>query len=112
MSPQDIHIRLAASTDRAAVLALAPRLAEGVAPWRDQQGALAAGRRWLEDSLGAVAADDGADDGAVFVAVDGAEVTGVISIHPSRHFTGESDGYIGELAVAEHAPRRGIGRAL
>lgn len=29
-----------------------------------------------------------------------------------RHFTGELDGYIGELAVAEHASRRGISRAL
>ena len=36
----------------------------------------------------------------------------VISIGPSTHFTGEHDGYIGELAVAEHASRQGIGRAL
>jgi ribosomal protein S18 acetylase RimI-like enzyme len=36
----------------------------------------------------------------------------VITISEKRHFTGETDGYIGELAVAPHAVRRGIGRAL
>jgi GNAT superfamily N-acetyltransferase len=36
----------------------------------------------------------------------------VISVRASTHFTGERDGYIGELVVADHASRRGIGRAL
>jgi ribosomal protein S18 acetylase RimI-like enzyme len=48
----------------------------------------------------------------VFVAAVADQVLGVISIGPSTHFTGERDGYIGELAVDEHAARRGIGRAL
>ena len=46
------------------------------------------------------------------MADDRGVVAGVLSIRPTRHFTGEHDGYIGELAVAEHASRRGIGRAL
>ena len=108
MSTQNIRIRLATDADRAGLLALAPRLAEGVAPWRDQQEATAAGRRWLDGSLAAMEAGDG----AVFVAADGDRVTGVISIRPARHFTGERDGYIGELAVAGHASRQGTGRAL
>ena len=35
-----VIIRPATAADRAGVVALAPRLAEGVAPWRDQQEAL------------------------------------------------------------------------
>jgi ribosomal protein S18 acetylase RimI-like enzyme len=108
MSTESIAIRTGTEADREAVLALAPRLAIGVAPWRDQAGALAAGRGWLEDSLDAAARGEG----TVFVAAVSVQVLGVISIRPSRHFTGERDGYIGELAVAEHAARQGIGRAL
>lgn len=108
MSTQSIRIRLATDGDKAGLLALAPRLAEGVAPWRDHREAVAAGRRWLDDSLAAMATGGG----AVFVAADGDGVAGVISIRPARHFTGERDGYIGELAVAEHASRQGTGRAL
>ena len=114
-----VSIRPATDADRAGVLALAPRLAEGVAPWRNQQEAGEAGRRWLEGSLGNAAAGTG----AVFVAVDERAATGpapsptggivgVLSVHPNQHFTGERDGYIGELVVAEHAARRGIGRSL
>jgi ribosomal protein S18 acetylase RimI-like enzyme len=40
------------------------------------------------------------------------DVVGVLSIRPSRHFTGEHDGYIGELVVAQYAGRSGIGRSL
>jgi ribosomal protein S18 acetylase RimI-like enzyme len=36
----------------------------------------------------------------------------VISVRQVTHFTGERDGYIGELAVAASAVRQGIGRAL
>ena len=103
-----IGIRPADDDDRAAVLELAPRLAEGVAPWRDQAEALLAGRRWLEESLDAARAGDG----VVLVAADAGQIAGVISVRPSTHFTGERDGYIGELAVADRASRQGIGRAL
>jgi ribosomal protein S18 acetylase RimI-like enzyme len=108
MSTESIAIRTGTDADREPVLALAPRLLVGVAPWRDQAEALAAGRRWLEGSLAAAARGDG----ALFVAAVADQIVGVISIGPSTHFTGERDGYIGELAVAEHAARQGIGRAL
>jgi ribosomal protein S18 acetylase RimI-like enzyme len=198
MSEDTVSIRPATAADRAGVVTLAPRLAEGIAPWRNQQEAREAGRRWLEVSLD----DAAAGTGAVFVAIDAgaaavtdaahahahadaavdatvtpgalgagaaagdgdadqapsaadasaeqgadiaepaaeaatantgrtvtpaaaedgaasqapsacvASVVGVLSIRPSWHFTGERDGYIGELAVAKHAGRRGIGRSL
>jgi ribosomal protein S18 acetylase RimI-like enzyme len=108
MDNSDLTIRAARDGDRDGILALAPRLAEGVAPWRNQAEALAAGRRWLEDSLAAATTGNG----VVFVAADGGAIAGVISVRSSRHFTGERDGYIGELAVAERAVRHGVGRAL
>jgi GNAT superfamily N-acetyltransferase len=46
------------------------------------------------------------------VAADADGIAGVISVRASTHFTGERDGYIGELVVAERASRHGIGRAL
>lgn len=108
MDEPTIGLRPAEEADRAGILELAPRLAEGVAPWRDQAEALLAGRRWLEESLAAAAAGDG----AVIVAADADGIAGVITVRPSTHFTGERDGYIGELAVADRAARQGIGRAL
>jgi ribosomal protein S18 acetylase RimI-like enzyme len=110
MSTVSISIRPATTADGAAVLDLAPRLTEGVAPWRDRAQALAAARSWLTGSL----TDAAAGTGIVFVAIapPAPGVLGVLSIRPARHFTGEHDGYIGELAVAGHAARQGIGRAL
>ncbi|WP_433439974.1 N-acetyltransferase family protein [Nonomuraea sp. CA-141351] len=102
-----IRIRPARDEDREAVLTLAPRLAEGVAAWRDHQAAIRAGQRWLTDSLAG-------RHGAVFVAVEGddSRVIGVVSVSRQRHFTGATDAYVGELAVAEHAVRGGVGRRL
>jgi ribosomal protein S18 acetylase RimI-like enzyme len=108
MNSEHIRIRAATEQDKPAVLRLAPRLAEGVAPWRDQQAVILAAQQWLTDSFAAAARHDG----AVLVAIDKASITGVITISEQRHFTGEIDGYIGELAVATHAVRHGIGRAL
>jgi ribosomal protein S18 acetylase RimI-like enzyme len=108
MDNSGMSIRPASDGDKEAIFALAPRLAEGVAPWRDQDEARAVGRRWLEDSLAAAAAGDG----TVLVAADGDAIAGVISVRACRHFTGERDGYIGELAVSKRAARRGVGSAL
>jgi GNAT superfamily N-acetyltransferase len=108
MDNTNIRVRPARDEDRAGILDLAPRPAEGVAPCRDQAEALQAGRRWLEDSLDAARTGDG----VVLVVADEAGIAGAISIRPSTHFTGERDGYIGELVVAHRAARRGIGRAL
>ena len=108
MNNERILVRAATEQDQIAVLQLAPRLAEGVAAWRNRQAAVLAAQQWLADSF-AVATRR---DGTVLVAVDEADVLGVITTREQRHFTGEMDGYIGELAVAPHAARQGIGRAL
>ena len=108
MNSARICIRAATEHDKPAVLQLAPRLAEGLAAWRNRQAAVPAARQWLTDSF----ATADRQDGTVLVAVDKTGIAGVITISEQRHFTGEVDGYIGELAVASHAVRRGIGRAL
>ena len=108
MNSSGIHIRPATEDDKPAVLQLAPRLAEGLAPWRDRDAAVTAAQRWLADSFATAARADG----AVLVAVGQTGVVGVITVSEQRHFTGASDGYIGELAVATRAVRRGIGQAL
>ena len=93
--------------DRDAVLEFAERLTIGVAAWRDAVAVRAAAEAWLRDSIDAIG-----DDGAVFVAEVGGALGGVVSVTTRRHFTGQADAYVGELAVAEGVERRGVGRAL
>ncbi|WP_345569810.1 GNAT family N-acetyltransferase [Nonomuraea rosea] len=105
----EILIRPARDEDRPAVLALAARLAEGVASWRDPEAAVDAARQWLDTSL------DPARErrGEVFVAVaDEQQVVGVVSVNEQRHFTGAMEAYVGDLAVAPAAVRAGVGRRL
>jgi hypothetical protein len=61
----EILIRPARDEDRPAVLALAARLAEGVASWRDPEAAVDAARKWLDASLDPARARRG----EIFVAV-------------------------------------------
>ena len=115
-----IAIRPAREDDREQVLALAPRLTEGAAAWRAQGAVLTAATGWLGTSL-----DDAALAGSAAmyvacverevasgdVAVSG-RVVGVVSVSRNRHFTGDDDAYIGELAVAPDVVRAGVGRQL
>ena len=94
--------------DGGQVLALAPRLTEGVAPWRDPAAVRRAAQNWVQTSL-----DTAAEPGhAVYVAIAGDRVVGVVSIREQPHFTGQTDAYVGELAVASGMERRGIATAL
>jgi ribosomal protein S18 acetylase RimI-like enzyme len=103
-----VHIREYAPADRAAIMALAPRLMEGIPPWRDAAAWLTAVQGWL-----ASAADTAGLPGqAVFVAVDGDQVVGMVHAAERAHFTGQVDAYVGELASAAGQERRGIGSAL
>lgn len=111
-----MQIRDYRPADRDAVLALAVRLTEGVAAWRDPDDVRAAAEGWVRDALDgagdpdrcvlvAVDDDDSGDDG------DG-EVAGFVGIGEQAHWSGGADAYIGELVVAPRAERRGVGRQL
>jgi ribosomal protein S18 acetylase RimI-like enzyme len=110
MSIETLAIRSVRAADQEQVLALAPRLTEGVAQWRDQDAVAQAARAWLTGSM----AKDDPELAATYVAVDRASdrIVGVVSVSRSRHFSGEEDAYIGELAVAKDAARTGVGRQL
>jgi len=103
-----VQIREYTPEDRDPIMALAPRLTEGKAPWRDDDAWLAAVRSWIADAAESV----GRPDNAVFVAVDGDQVVGVVHAAERTHFTGQVDAYVGELVTAAGHERRGIARAL
>lgn len=104
-----MRIRHLEASDRDAVVALSSRLTVGVARWRDRDHVGTATRASV------VAAIDGHDpeQQPVFVAddVDGS-VVGFVSVSSRSHWSGGTDAYAGELAVAECAARRGVGSAL
>ena len=93
--------------DREAVLALAERLREGVAPWRDPAGVRAAVVEWVREAVEAHG-----ERRAVLVAEEDGEVAGFVTTSTRRHFAGDLDAYVGELVVARRAEGRGVGRRL
>lgn len=101
-------IRPASAEDRAQILALAPRLVEGVAQWRDPDAVRQAVTTWVRDSL------DGTqqDNQTVLVADQDGSVLGFVSVGNREHWSGALDGYIGELVVSPEAEGAGIGSAL
>ncbi|MFC7621405.1 GNAT family N-acetyltransferase [Microlunatus sp. GCM10028923] len=103
-----LKVRRYTADDQPAVLALAPRLAVGVAPWRDPEAVVAAVSGWINgypDAEPSAAA-------AVFVAERSGRILGFAGVAERTHFSGELDGYLGELVVAPDAERQGVGRAL
>jgi len=103
-----IHVRSYRPGDHVQVMTLAPRLAEWVAPWRDPAAVLNAVRGWVQDSIDAL----GQPGHAVYLAVDGDAVVGVVTVCERAHFTGQADAYVGELAVRPGMERRGIATEL
>lgn len=93
--------------DHASVLALAPRLQIGVAKWRDPSHVRAAVHSWVGSSVQRA----GDPDSVVYVA-DNGNTVGFVSVTEREHFTGEIDGYVGELVVDESHAGAGVGRAL
>ena len=67
-----------------------------------------AAQNWVQTSI-----DTAAQPGhAVYVAIASERVVGVVTIREQTHFTGQTDAYVGELAVASGMERRGIATAL
>lgn len=99
----ELVVRDYRESDRAAVLALAPRLGEGVAALRDPEAVRRAVLGWVEGSI---------RSGGVLVAEIGDEVVGFVSASTREHWSGDLDAYIGELVVDRAAEGRGVGRAL
>jgi len=89
-------------------MTLAPRLTEWVAPWRDPAAVRTAVHGWIQDSIDAL----GRPGHAVYLAVDGDTIVGVITVSERAHFTGQIDAYVGELAVRAGMERRGIATRL
>lgn len=106
--PDSVHIREYQPADRDAVMALAPRLIEGKAPWRDDKRWLAAVRGWIADAADAA----GQPTDVVYVAVDEGQVVGLVHAAQRTHFTGQEDAYVGELITAAGHERRGIASSL
>jgi len=103
-----IRVRPYRRDDRAHVLALAPRLSEWVAPWRDPGAVLTAVHGWVQDSIDTLSQPGH----AVYVATDGGAIVGVVTVSEKAHFTGQVDAYVGELAVRTGMERRGIATQL
>lgn len=103
-----VQIRPVQPGDRNQVLALAPRLAEGVAAWRDPEAVLRAVHGWVTSSLAAA----GEPGRAVYVALADGRVAGLVTVDRREHFTGQVDAYVGKLAVAHDLARRGIATQL
>jgi ribosomal protein S18 acetylase RimI-like enzyme len=103
-----IRIRPFEPTDRSFVLGLAPRLLIGKQSWRDDDRWLQAVEGWLTESM---AQHD--QKTIVLIAHDDQDVRlGFVTVSHSKHFTGQAQAYIGELATSEAAEGRGIGSAL
>jgi GNAT superfamily N-acetyltransferase len=103
-----IRVRPYVFADREFVLGLAPRLAIGIAPWRDPQKMIVTAQGWITKSI----EQDGTKT-RVFVAEDEhGERLGFATVSHDTHFTGEGQAYIGELVTNEAAEGRGVGKAL
>jgi ribosomal protein S18 acetylase RimI-like enzyme len=103
-----IRIRPYQPADRSHVMALAPRLTEWVASWRDPAKVLPAVQNWVRDSIDALSQPGH----AFYVAADGNSIVGLVTFSERTHFTGQADAYVGELAVQAGMERRGIATQL
>lgn len=92
--------------DRPQVIELSSRLFEGMADWRDPEAVRTTIRSWFYESSGEEF------DGDALVAEVDSTVVGFISVTSTTHFTGEVDGYVGELVVDAGFEGEGIGTAL
>ncbi len=103
-----IFVRPYVPDDYTFILSLAPRLAIGKQPWRDLALWLTTVEGWLMRSI-----DQHDQKTMVLIAEDElGERVGFATVSHSKHFTGQPQAYVGELATSETAEGRGVGTAL
>lgn len=102
-----VLIRPVLPSDRDAVMALAPRLCVGVARWRPLDRVRAVATGWVADAL-----DRAGPTAPVWVSEADGEVVGFVAAATVGHWSGQTDAYVGELAVAPGHSGQGIGRML
>lgn len=103
-----IRVRPYQTDDRSFILDLAPRLAIGMQPWRDMALWLTAVEEWLSDSI-----RQHNEKTMVLIAEDeSGERLGFATVSHNKHFSGQPQAYIGELATRETVEGRGVGTAL
>ena len=103
-----IRVRHYVFADQEFILGLAPRLAIGIAPWRDPQKMIVTAQGWISESI-----EQHGTKSRVYVAEDEhGEKLGFATVSHNTHFTGEGQAYIGELVTNEAAEGRGVGKAL
>ena len=103
-----IRVRPYATSDREFVLGLAPRLAIGIPPWRDQQKMIETARGWIRESI-----EQHGTKTMVLVAEDEqGNRLGFATVSHSTHFTGVGQAYVGELVTDEAVEGQGVGKAL
>lgn len=101
-----MKIRPFEESDRAAALALAPRLMENVNPWSDQSTGPVDTVEWMLDQQ----ADD--TPTAVFVAEDEEGFAGMVKVFEKGRLEGQREAYVDGLAVEERVARKGLGSEL
>jgi ribosomal protein S18 acetylase RimI-like enzyme len=104
----EIRIRSYRPGDHDQVMLLAPRLTEGIAPWRSPADTLRAIQAAIRNSIDAFRAPGR----AVFVAAVGKEVVGLVTVTERIDFSGQREAYVGWLAVRADMERRGIATKL
>jgi ribosomal protein S18 acetylase RimI-like enzyme len=107
-SPPEIRVRPYRPGDRDRVMLLAPRLTEGTAAWRDPADTL----RAVEVAVRSAIDSFRVPGHAVFVAVAGHDIVGLVTVSERISFTGQREGYVGWLVVQAEMERCGIGSTL
>jgi ribosomal protein S18 acetylase RimI-like enzyme len=103
-----VRVRPYVPADNGFVLSLAPRLADGVAPWIGAARMLKTVEQALTADIEAIS-----ETSTILIAEDQeGRRLGFLTIALQRHWTGLAEAYIRNLAVHEHAVRLGVGTAL